>query len=203
MAPLFCHTNWRAPGRGGANFPKSARLPNIYAVFIKLSYAFCVFFPRVGEGNSWPKRSGKNLSSEQRGSRGGASDVLQQHRARGELRNFNARGRQMCAPVGGIYGASIRPYKLEGTSVRHMQIHIQIQIHIRIHILIHIHIHMDIHVHEDNLTWRNQFYIFGGPRQFCHNTANPLQEWIWHHPNHAGPEVGPQMFCSNTGCAGS
>ena len=35
-----------------------------------------------------------------------------------ELRKFNARGRRMCAPVGTIYGASILPYKLEGTRAR-------------------------------------------------------------------------------------
>ena len=88
MVPLFCHTNWRAPGRGGANFPKSARLPNTYAVFIKLSYAFCVFFPRVGRGTSWPRRLWKTHDP----SSAGVSDVLQQHRARAGAKKVQCAG---------------------------------------------------------------------------------------------------------------
>ena len=51
----------------------------------------------------------------QRGSGGGASNVLQQHRARGGAKKVQYAGRRMCAPVGGIYGAFVLPCKLEST----------------------------------------------------------------------------------------
>ena len=85
-------------------------------VFIWFSYGNCVFLARVRGSTSWARRLGKAMMREMRAEFFRRWFAATPNR---ELRKCNARGMRFGAPVGGIYGASILPYDLDGTRARH------------------------------------------------------------------------------------